>query len=63
MTERVILITRSSGIAAATAEHAVHSGDRVFVVNKSNEECAQLCAHLGNSGFYVADASDEREFA
>jgi NAD(P)-dependent dehydrogenase (short-subunit alcohol dehydrogenase family) len=60
MVDRVILITGSSGIAAATAELAVHSGDRVFVVGKIEKECSELCARLDHSAFHIADVSDEQ---
>ena len=61
MTERVILITGSSGIAAATAEKSVQSSDRVFVVGNAKEECAELCARLDNSAYYAADVAHENE--
>lgn len=56
---RVLLITGSSGIAAATARIASDRGDAVFVVGKSGPECEALSFKLKNSAFHVADVSDE----
>lgn len=57
---RVLLITGSSGIAAATAKLAVSRGDSVFVIGKEQRECEELCTQLKNSSFAVADVSEER---
>ena len=43
---RVLLITGSSGIAAATAKLATQRGDVVFVVGKEPRECAELPGEL-----------------
>jgi NAD(P)-dependent dehydrogenase (short-subunit alcohol dehydrogenase family) len=56
---RVLLITGSSGIGAATAKLAVSRDDSVFVVGKEKRECEELCAQLKNSSSCVADVSDE----
>jgi NAD(P)-dependent dehydrogenase (short-subunit alcohol dehydrogenase family) len=56
---RVLLITGSSGIAAATARLAAQRGDLVFVIGKENRECEELAAELKDSAFFVADVSDE----
>jgi len=56
---RVLLITGSSGIAAATAKLATKRGDVIFVVGKESSECEELSAQLKGSGFFVADVSDE----
>lgn len=56
---RVLLITGSSGIAAATAKLAVSRGDVVFVMGKEQRECEELCAQLSGSCFFLADVSDE----
>jgi NADP-dependent 3-hydroxy acid dehydrogenase YdfG len=39
MEQRVILVTGSSGIGAATARLTVERGHRVFPVGKVTEEC------------------------
>ena len=57
---RVLLITGSSGIAAATAKLATGRGDVVFMVGKESSECEELSAELEGSGFFVADVADER---
>jgi len=56
---RVILITGSSGIAAATAKLATDRGDRVFLIGRDEKECEELSSQLAGSGFSVADVSDE----
>jgi NAD(P)-dependent dehydrogenase (short-subunit alcohol dehydrogenase family) len=56
---RVLLITGSSGIAAATARLATHRGDLVFVIGKEGRECEELAAELKDSASFVADVSDE----
>jgi len=53
-----LLITGSSGIAAATARLSASRGDRVFVVSNRESECKELCAQLPGSAFAVADVSD-----
>jgi NAD(P)-dependent dehydrogenase (short-subunit alcohol dehydrogenase family) len=57
---RILLITGSSGIAAATARLATTRGDLVFVVGKESAECEELSAQLKGSGFFVADVADEQ---
>ena len=52
----VLLVTGSSGIAAATARLW---GDSVFVVGVKEEECRSLAAELPRAGFYAADVRDE----
>lgn len=56
---RVLLITGSSGMAAATARVAAEHGDRVFLIAKKKDECEKLCAELQNSAFHLADVADE----
>ena len=56
---RVLLITGSSGIAAATARVATQRGDVVFLVGKELGECEKLTKELKDSAFFVADVSDE----
>lgn len=59
-TARVLLVTGSSGIAAATAKLAGASGDSVFVLGKVREECESLTAQLPGSFYSVTDVSDEK---
>jgi NAD(P)-dependent dehydrogenase (short-subunit alcohol dehydrogenase family) len=56
---RVLLITGSSGIAAATAKIAADAGERVFLVGHDRGECEALSASLPNSLYFVADVSQE----
>jgi NAD(P)-dependent dehydrogenase (short-subunit alcohol dehydrogenase family) len=56
---RVLLITGSSGIAAATARLATSRGDTVFLIGKNGQECAQLSSELNGSSYSVADVADE----
>jgi NAD(P)-dependent dehydrogenase (short-subunit alcohol dehydrogenase family) len=54
----VLLVTGSSGIAAATARlWGAH--DRVFIVGVKEEECRSLTAELPDADFSVADVRDE----
>jgi NAD(P)-dependent dehydrogenase (short-subunit alcohol dehydrogenase family) len=56
---RVLLITGSSGIAAATAHLASERGDSVFLLGKNGQECEELSSKLKDCGFFVADVADE----
>ncbi len=56
---RILLITGSSGIAAATAQLAGARGDRVFLIGNNRAECELLSSQLKDSAFFVADVSDE----
>jgi len=56
---QVLLITGSSGIAAATAKLASGRGDTVFLMGKDGEECESLSSQLRDSVFFVADIADE----
>ncbi len=49
-----MLITGSSGIAAATAERAFRDGWRVFIVGKDEAECVSL-----GHPYFVADVREE----
>lgn len=56
--KEVLLVTGSSGIAAATAR--VWAADNpVFVVGIDEEECRFLATELGEASFAVADVRDE----
>jgi len=54
----VLLVTGSSGIAAATAR-LWGAQDGVFVVGVKEEECRLLAAELPRAGFSAADVRDE----
>ena len=54
----VLLVTGSSGIAAATARFWGAQGS-VFIVGVKEEECRSLAAGLPRAGFNVADVRDE----
>ncbi len=56
---RVLLITGSSGIAAATARLATASGDAVFLVGNDRQQCENLASELKGSAFFAADVADE----
>lgn len=54
MSTDLLLITGSSGIAAATAQRAVRDGWRVFIVGKEEAECDSL-----GLPYFVADVREE----
>jgi len=56
--KEVLLVTGSSGIAAATAR-LWGAEDPVFVVGINTDECKALAAELGEAGFATADVRDE----
>lgn len=56
--KEVLLITGSSGIAAATAR-MWGADNPVFVVSNRQEQCQQLASELGDAGFAVTDVRDE----
>ncbi|TAK23782.1 MAG: SDR family oxidoreductase [Chloroflexota bacterium] len=60
---RTVLITGSTGIAAATAEMLAANGDRVFIVSRTEANCRALVDRLGAAGgeaaYHVADLTDE----
>jgi NAD(P)-dependent dehydrogenase (short-subunit alcohol dehydrogenase family) len=53
-----LLITGSSGIAAATARLACQQGDRVSIIGKNERECADLANELGGATFAIARVED-----
>jgi NAD(P)-dependent dehydrogenase (short-subunit alcohol dehydrogenase family) len=55
--ERVILITGSTGIAAATAERFASEGASVFVVSRSADHAEALADRLGADGAQVGWAA------
>ena len=56
----VLLVTGSSGIAAATAR-LWGAQDPVFILGIKQEECRALVAELPDAGFRVADVRDEAD--
>jgi NAD(P)-dependent dehydrogenase (short-subunit alcohol dehydrogenase family) len=56
---RAILITGSTGIAAATAERATAEGARVFVVSRDPDHARALAERLEDGGWAAADLTDE----
>jgi NAD(P)-dependent dehydrogenase (short-subunit alcohol dehydrogenase family) len=56
--KEVLLVTGSSGIAAATARMWA-AENPVFVVGINKEECRSLVGELGEADFAVADVRDE----
>lgn len=54
----VLLVTGSSGIAAATAR-LWGAQDPVFIVGIKPEECSALAAELPDAGFHAADVRNE----
>jgi len=55
----VLLVTGSSGIAAATAR-IWGTRDSVFIVGMKEEECRSLAAELPDADFSVADVRGEQ---
>jgi NAD(P)-dependent dehydrogenase (short-subunit alcohol dehydrogenase family) len=55
---QTLLITGSSGIAAATARLAASRGFQIFIIGKSETECRDLCAEISGSAYAVADVAD-----
>jgi NAD(P)-dependent dehydrogenase (short-subunit alcohol dehydrogenase family) len=60
---RVILVTGSTGIAAAGARRFAAEGARVFVTSRTADHCARLVDELSNDGadaaFAAAELTDE----
>ena len=61
----VILVTGSTGIAAAGARRFAAEGARVFVTSRTADHCARLVAEISDGGaqaaFAAADLSDESQ--
>jgi len=58
---RVILITGSTGIAAATAERAAAEGARVFVTSRDPGHARDLSERLPAGAWQAADLTDEAQ--
>jgi NAD(P)-dependent dehydrogenase (short-subunit alcohol dehydrogenase family) len=56
---KAILITGSTGIAAATAKRAAAEGARVFIVSRTADHARDLAAGLDGAGWAAADLTDE----
>jgi NAD(P)-dependent dehydrogenase (short-subunit alcohol dehydrogenase family) len=56
--KEVLLVTGSSGMAAATARMWT-AENPVFIVGLSKDECRSLASELGEADFAVADVRDE----
>jgi NAD(P)-dependent dehydrogenase (short-subunit alcohol dehydrogenase family) len=57
---QTLLITGSSGIAAATARLAAGRGSKIFIVGNREDECRNLCKDIPDSANAVADVADYR---
>jgi NAD(P)-dependent dehydrogenase (short-subunit alcohol dehydrogenase family) len=57
--DRGILVTGSTGIAAATAERAAAEGAAVFVVSRNEDHARTLGERLQNGGWAAAELTDE----
>jgi NAD(P)-dependent dehydrogenase (short-subunit alcohol dehydrogenase family) len=55
---QTLLITGSSGIAAATARLAASRAFQIFIVGNREAECQELCAQISGSAYAVADVAD-----
>lgn len=56
---RVVLVTGSTGIAAATAERAATEGAAIFVVSRNAEHARALAERLPGSAWAAAELTDE----
>jgi NAD(P)-dependent dehydrogenase (short-subunit alcohol dehydrogenase family) len=55
-----VVVTGTTGIAAAAARRLAQSGHRVFVISRTEANCRELAAALGDeAGYAVADLQDE----
>lgn len=63
LSDRVILITGSTGIAAATAQRCAMEGGSVFVISRTPDHARDLAARIadagGTAGWAAADLTDE----
>jgi NAD(P)-dependent dehydrogenase (short-subunit alcohol dehydrogenase family) len=56
---KVVLVTGSTGIAAATAERAEAEGASVFIVSRTEAHARALGERLANGAWAAADLADE----
>jgi NAD(P)-dependent dehydrogenase (short-subunit alcohol dehydrogenase family) len=56
---RVVLVTGSTGIAAATAQRAGAEGAKVFVVSRDEDHARTLAERVPSAGWAAADLRDE----
>ncbi len=61
LTDRVILITGSTGIAAATAKRAAAEGAAVFIVSRTAAHAKDLAERLDGAAWLAADLTEEAE--
>jgi NAD(P)-dependent dehydrogenase (short-subunit alcohol dehydrogenase family) len=61
LADRIILVTGSTGIAAATAERAAAEGASVFVVSRTADHAEALAGRLERAGWAAADLTIEAE--
>jgi NAD(P)-dependent dehydrogenase (short-subunit alcohol dehydrogenase family) len=63
MAGRNVVVTGSSGIAAACARRLAQLGDEVFVISRDGAKCEALAASLGKAGagWFAADLQVESE--
>lgn len=61
LSDKSIIVTGATGIAAAGARKAVDEGADVFIVSIGEEECSALAEEIGAVGFSVADLTDETQ--
>lgn len=60
LADKIVLITGSTGIAAATARQAVAEGACVFITSRTEKNCAALAGELG-AAYCAADLTREEE--
>src|SRR3954447_22419186 len=58
LANKVVMITGSSGIGAATARLVVGEGAKVFVASSCAEECEALASEL-HGGSHISDLAEE----
>jgi NAD(P)-dependent dehydrogenase (short-subunit alcohol dehydrogenase family) len=65
LTDRVCLVTGSTGIAAAAAEQFAAEGAAVFVTSRTESHCRELADRISGSGgrvgFKAAELTDENQ--
>lgn len=59
LARRVVLITGSTGIAAATAERAAAGGASVFAISRNADHARALADRLDDAGWAAAELTDE----